>query len=501
MKKDRLLLILLLFYTLFTRIPYLLNGTIPFSFDHGRDSMAVIHMLKTGSLKFIGPWTSIPGLFFGPGWYYLLAPVYLISAGNPLAPVYLMLCLGLAQVWLAYKYLGKEEAVIMATAPVWIILSRSAANPFPITLITLLILIILKQVRETKTLSIKQVVGLGLLISLGFHFSSALSVFYVIIVPLVLLAKKTVLSLKKVLWGIGAFILPFIPQLLFEFKNNFIEVRALIKYLSQPDPQTFHFGKVKHVTRAMIHELKLAVLPEINILGNSTITWIGIGLLLTGLLYMGLKKKPLKFLFEAVVFLIIPLVGFYWLHFNIWYVYGLLPVAVILVGQVLRAAPGWIKFPYLALLCLTPLFILGRFYTTDKQLAEHGRGFLPIKLEVLDYIYQQAGDRPFASYHYLPEIYDYDWQYLYFWQAFRGRPLPVEFSYKPGETAYVTEKLELLSLFKPVNQKPEKVFLIINLPENKHHYPLNQWLEQIKINEVLNKIEIAPELEVWEARL
>lgn len=498
MKKGRLLLILLLFYVLFTRLPYLLSGVIPFSYDHGRDSMAVMHMLKTSSLKFIGPWTSIPGLFFGPGWYYLLAPVYLISAGSPLAPVGLMLLLGLIQVWLAYKYLGWEEAVIMATAPTWITLSRSAANPFPITLIALLIMIIIKQVKETKRLSTNQAVGLGLLVSLGFHFSSALAVFYVVVVCLILLTQKTVLSLKKSLLGIGAFIIPFIPQLLFEFKNNFIEIRSLAKYLSQPDPQTFHFGKVKYVAGAMIHELKLAILPEIKMLGDSA-AWLGIGLLLVGLIYMWRKKKSLKFAFEAFLFLLVPLIGFFWLHFNVWYVYGLLPIGVILAGQILRSAPQQIKWSYLVLLLLTPLSMLVSFYWFNKQAIAQKRGFLPIKLEALNFIYQQAEGKSFVSYHYQPEIYDYDWQYLYFWQAFKGRPLPVEFSYKPGEFTYVTEKNDLLKLLPADERKPEKIFLVVGLPENKAHYPINQWLDQIKYGEIVSKTRLSLEMEVWQA--
>ena len=96
----------LIVFAILTRVPFLFGGVIPFSFDHGKDSMAVLHMIKTSSLKFIGPWTSIPGLFFGPGWYYLLSPAYFISNGHPVSAVLLMFVIGLLIIWLTKKYFG-----------------------------------------------------------------------------------------------------------------------------------------------------------------------------------------------------------------------------------------------------------------------------------------------------------------------------------------------------------------------------------------------------------
>src|SRR3989344_6959022 len=102
----------LLAWAAFTRLPLIISGIIPFSFDHGRDSLAVLHLIKTLNPVFIGPWTSIPGLFFGPSWYYLLTPAYFLSQGNPVSAVWLMFFLGLIQIALAYKYFGVYEAIM-----------------------------------------------------------------------------------------------------------------------------------------------------------------------------------------------------------------------------------------------------------------------------------------------------------------------------------------------------------------------------------------------------
>src|SRR3989344_8541555 len=100
----------LLAWVALTRLPWLLSGTFLFGFDQGRDAVAVLHLIKTLNPVFIGPWTSIPGLFFGPAWYYLLAPTYLLTQGHPLAGPVTMFVLCLVGITLTYKYLGAYEA-------------------------------------------------------------------------------------------------------------------------------------------------------------------------------------------------------------------------------------------------------------------------------------------------------------------------------------------------------------------------------------------------------
>jgi len=75
----------------------------------------------------------------------------------------------------------------------------------------------------------------------------------------------------------------------------------------------------------------------------------------------------------------------------------------------------------------------------------------------------------------------------------------VEFSYQPGEITYVPEKPQLLSKLPETSGAAEKIFLIIEKPENIHHYPLSAWLERLPIGEVVSRQRLGPELEVWEA--
>lgn len=451
----------LLVWAALTRLPPILSGTIPFSFDHGRDSLAILHFVKTSNPVFLGPWTSIPGLFFGPGWYYLLAPGYWLTQGSPLAGPFTMFILGLLGIFLAYKYLGFYEAIIMSTAPLWLQLATGAANPFPMAFIGLLLVIALKKGWNS--------LWLGLVLGLGFHFSSALAILWLLVIPFLIKPKQW----PKLALGI---FLTFIPQLLFEIKNNWIEAKSLIEYFRLGESQHINPGKITLVTQSIIHELNLAILPNIP--------WLSvIGLLILGVGAVGWPKIG--------VLIFIPLVGFWFLHYNPWYAYGLAPLAVVLTGKVLRALPKKIAWVYCLLLLITSI-------PQKKPELLTYKAFLPAKLTAINYIYDQSGRQPFASYHYLPEIYDYAYQYLYIRQAFKGKPLPVEFSYQPDAPTYVNEKADLLELLPKPSGPPQKTFLIIEKPDNIYHYSLGSWLEQINYNEVVDKKIIGPELEVWQ---
>jgi len=260
--KKHLFLLLLLFYAFITRIGYLWDNAIPFSFDHGKDSLAILDMLVNLSPKFIGPWTSIPGLYFGPAWYYLLAPFYLLTGFNPVGGAVAMLALVLLQVFLAYKYLGKYEAVLIATAPLWFILSKSAWNPYPMTLISLVLLILLKKARAAGKLTLVSAFLLGLFASFGFHFSAAFAIFYPVSIVCAVLFFRIRFRLKEVLaTGLG-FFLPFLPQFLFELKYNFSQTRAVLAYFQQGESDAFGSEKILQVLKTTGGEIALGIFPE-----------------------------------------------------------------------------------------------------------------------------------------------------------------------------------------------------------------------------------------------
>lgn len=494
-------LIGLLAVAFFLRIGYLIGNTIPFAFDHGKDSLAIMDMLLNLSPKFIGPWTSIPGLYFGPGWYYLLAPFYVLLGYNPIGGAVVMLLLVLLQIGLAYRYLGKWEAAILTTAPLWFILSKSAWNPYPMTLLSLVLIILLKISAEARKLTPARALGLGLATSFGFHFSAAFAIFYPVIILAALAIFRIRLTLRSVLFGLVGFALPFLPHLLFELRYNFSQVRAVLAYFQKGESHAFGWEKIQSVVTTSLGEIRLGILPESNYLGTFS---LALPLLLLGLL-IGVAIRTTKgspeiqraFLL-SFLFIVFPIFCFFFLHFNVWYVYAMVPAAVWLVGSLLRRSPSWLKVIYLFLLFLGPVMAYSQYFLGERELLLQGRGFLPVKLQAIELIQEKAGSRRYASYQYVPDIYDFSYQYIYFWKALEGKPLPVEFSYQPGENSYVVQKPELLQHFTVAEGEPEVIFYIVEKPENEEF--LSRWWDAQQFSKIEETIELSPELTLYVAR-
>lgn len=493
---------MLLAYVALVRLPYLIDGVVAFSFDHGKDSIAIMHMILTYSPKLIGPWTSIPGLFFGPGWYYLLAPFYLIGGFNPIAPVFAMLVLVMIQVVLAKKYLGWYEAIIISSAPTWMSISTSSWNPFPMTLLTLGIIIILSRVK--KRLRVSQSAGLGFLSGMGFHFSAAFAIFFFPIIGIIFWSRKTSISLKAISAGLLSVVAAFVPQLIFEIRHGFSQTKAVWSFLSEGGEQSAGVGQFWNILESTLGELKLAIIPELrgypeflnSIILVMTLLIIAFGIY--RLIKRRIAKDPArKEVFEAIIWLIIPVIGLSLLHYNIWYVLSLAPVVVRLVSHFLRLLPKPYAVAYLILILLTPMTMLQYYYASNRDSLSQSRAMLPAKIKAIDYIRDQAGENPFASYHYAPDIYDFSYQYLYFWQAYHGQSLLSEFSYKPNAPVYIVEKSELLGRFDHNPQEPKLIFYVVEKPHNQDF--LDQWWDEQVFGEIVNKESISSEVVVYTA--
>src|SRR3990167_7466678 len=93
--KQSILLAGLILFSLLLRIIPILNNNFFFTMDQGRDAVYIREIIERHKLILKGPETSIPGIFAGPGWYYLLAIGYSLSFGHPVGGVLIMIALSL----------------------------------------------------------------------------------------------------------------------------------------------------------------------------------------------------------------------------------------------------------------------------------------------------------------------------------------------------------------------------------------------------------------------
>lgn len=496
--------LLLFAFAALIRVIYLWGNTVPFLFDHGKDSLAILHMLVVPKLKFIGPWTSIPGLYFGPAWYYLLAPFYLVSGFNPASAAVAMSLLVLFQMYLVYRYFNLESAAIVGFSGFWLILSKSAWNPYPMTFLTILILIILLQQIRTKETDPGKYFYLSLIASFGFHFSSAFAIFYPVIILATTLIYRLKISLKTIFYALLGFTLPFVPQIFFELKNNFPQTQAILKYFSEGGGEGFSVEKILTVLEVTFGEFRILSF-EMNEYAE-----VGLFLFLFLLIYSAIfiaakrrqDKEFLDLIYVSSIFLAIPIIGFFFLHFNVWYVYPMVPVVTILIGSIIAKAPRWASQIFIVTFLITGLWRAGYYLQVERQKFLSDSSFYPVKRDVIDFIRQDSNDRDFSVYTYKPDIYDFPYQYEFLVQGLRGEELPLDFAYEPGVPNYVREKIDILEVIDKKHGErwrgePRRIYYIVT--DTRESEQLDNWWARQSYEEITSHKDFGDRLTVYVA--
>ena len=115
--------------------------------DEGRDVLTVKHILD-GQFTLLGPRSSAADFYYGPIYFYMIAPFLFLFHYDPVGPAVFIGILGVITVFLLYK-IGKEffgsiaglvAAALYAISPVIITYSHSSWNPNPLPFVSLLML-------------------------------------------------------------------------------------------------------------------------------------------------------------------------------------------------------------------------------------------------------------------------------------------------------------------------------------------------------------------------
>lgn len=140
------LLIIVTGLFLFLRIHSVLQETVPYTFDQGRDFMAARNIIVNRDIVLIGPTTGAQGIFHGVWWYYLLAVPFVLTGGTVIAYYYFFAFFTLAQAGLLYFFIKREMGpllglfafVVLAMSPYFINMSVfpiSSISVFPALLV------------------------------------------------------------------------------------------------------------------------------------------------------------------------------------------------------------------------------------------------------------------------------------------------------------------------------------------------------------------------------
>lgn len=319
---------------------YRLADYMTFLGDEGRDALVVKGMLVDHNLPFIGPPTSVGNIYLGPLYYYMMALSMIPFWLNPVAAagmngligvltVALIYCLGKA--WFG-RGSGLIAAFLYAISPVAIFYSRSSWNPNPAPFFVLVGAWAFYKAHESGNFKWLILVGAAAAAALNMHYLA------LILVPVFGLMWVLELSNKKIsnfwrgsLGGLAAFWLVMLPLVLFDFKHNFLNYRAITEVFT--GGQSVGFNPVEtflKIPNIFFHDLIGRYLAAENIFLASAVSVLV--LLPIILSFKKLERNwPVLFL---TVWLLVGLIGLSFYQGNIYdhYLGFLNPVPYLLLG-------------------------------------------------------------------------------------------------------------------------------------------------------------------------
>lgn len=249
-KNDYIALFVIFLVGLFLRGFNLWDNVI-FSYDQARDAQRIYDIFAFKDLKLVGPETDIPGVFNGPIFYYLVAPIYYLFHFNPNFAALFFVLLNLLGVFLLYELsliLFKNKKIALLSALLWTLSFEQAnfakyisnASPLSVTIILFFLGLALYLFRRKNTGLTISVIALAAAI----HFDIYL-VYLLLIYPVFYFIYFPKVTLKNLLVNCGIFLLLLTPFLIAEIKWGFTAVAGFTNYFNK---QTGLVGIVDSIT-------------------------------------------------------------------------------------------------------------------------------------------------------------------------------------------------------------------------------------------------------------
>lgn len=226
---------------------YRISDYMTFLGDEGRDALVVYEILH-GNLTLLGPTASVGGFFFGPIYYYFMAPFLWLFHYDPVGPAVMVALFGVGAIFLTYlagsKFFGRNAGLIAAflfsISPLAIAYSRSSWNPNLMPFFSILLILVLYDAVKKNSVFLFLLSGIivGILLQLHYVvlFLCAAVVAYDVISRFVserflTFSKKAKRIILDGFFLFIGFIIGLSPFLAFEVRHNFLNIQNIIKFI------------------------------------------------------------------------------------------------------------------------------------------------------------------------------------------------------------------------------------------------------------------------------
>ncbi len=468
--------------------------------DQGNDAIKAREIWVSHRPVLLGPETSIFGLYAGPLWYYFIASGYLFTAGHPAGPIILLIGLNTLLTLLIIFKIAKEVspkvgllAGTLLQISWWFYdSSRYAFNPFPDTFLGFMTIFCLVDFLKGER---KKYFWAAIFFGLFFHTdlasAVAVNIFFFGFGMYCLLAKR--LKVKDFFLGNLLIILFLAPHLISELINGFPQLHILWRQFTDSGGvfSGNQFGRIGYSLFLVVSKSIFRQIPELGFLGFVVVVYY-----LYKRQYLGTANKFIK----DFVFLTIILLLTCWFFFatNLgwrdWQTSFLSPLIFVSVILALTEVPLTLFVIILSLMVSSHLLIFKDRYGQYLG-STNDPSILANEIKAIDWVYSQAKDGGYSVYVWIPSVYDYHYQYLFWWYGRKKYGyLPCEMNTFPGSPkTYLPIGFERYE--KPKGNCPSKVRLLIMEPDK------NDQIDQAWYGEITQGASKVAETKVGKLRL
>ncbi len=431
LKKEYFFLLLILLVGLILRLPGVLTNSFAYTYDVGRDMLALHSIVYDHKVPLIGPTTGFQGIFYGPWWYYILTVPFILSGGNPQFISFFIGLLGLGAavlIFLAGKriggnFLGLMLAAFVSFSPV--LVTVQIWNPYlAYPMIALLFLcfsyIFMKDATEKQKLLAFLTAGisLGLIIDSEIFFGTLFTAGIVLSSAILLFHE---LNIKKLgLFIVGLFII-LSPRILFEFRHQFLMTKSFLTLITQGIPQTHYtpfLNRERYIWDVFFTLWSYTVANKIVSIGVLLL----VGSVICYVLYLKKTTQHVRrFLLLAVGILSAFVLYFSTNSTDIFdhFLVGIPLIFILLVSLsiyvIYTCFNKYLAISIVAILSYLLISPLTFIHDLQKPLWEGDGSVYRNTLAVVDYIYADARGKSFSTIIFTPTNQDDTYRYLFLW--------------------------------------------------------------------------------------
>ncbi len=456
LKKGGLFAFLVLIITIFCyfRLKPIINQTVPYTYDQGRDFLKAQEIVTQKHLTFIGPTTGIEGVFHGAWWYYFLSMAYLIFNGWPSGYYYWLFFYSLLSVLSFALFIKKDFGEVFALlfllmvsiSPYFIVTAFFPGNNMLTPSFILLYIFALYRLLMTERREYIFILGLALGLVFETEVSFGLFLFPTFIVSVLFFKQLRLLgkNYKNLLFFFLGAILPFIPRILFELKNKFLQTRSFLNFFVHPTATNALSlkGSFDYRLQAFINYFK-------NVFYNnsSLLAFLGLLVVMAPLLLLIHKKNFQKqygllkfFVLHILILFFLSLAqknNFFWGNYFEGIQYFFLFIIILSLNLLAKAKFKFVPHIAIALFLILSLYslIFNVFNTSKIQLSG-----LALTDSLVQRVYHQVGHKNFCVRIYTPPVIPFTYNYLFSYYSHQKKMAPPSTNFVNNQCWYIIEK-------------------------------------------------------------